>query len=103
MAIKKMITKLAVVLHQRDHFVISAAPGGVFSSQHLHCLLASVKSRLRELPGSGSNSPKIANNILSKNAFAAVKEAIETLRGNNVKCSCLGFSSQQWRFFPTRN
>ncbi|KAL0659277.1 hypothetical protein Bca4012_079862 [Brassica carinata] len=51
-----------------------------------------VKARLCELPGSGSNSPKIGYiklTTFNQNASGAVKEAIETLRGNNVNAFVL--------------
>ncbi|XP_024004724.1 carboxyl-terminal-processing peptidase 2, chloroplastic isoform X1 [Eutrema salsugineum] len=62
-----------------------------------------VKSRLCELPGSGSNSPKIGYiklTTFNQNASAAVKEAIETLRGNNVNAFVLDLRDNSGGSFP---
>ncbi|CAH2078748.1 unnamed protein product [Thlaspi arvense] len=62
-----------------------------------------VKSRLCEIPGSGSNSPKIGYiklTTFNQNASAAVKEAIETLRGNNVNAFVLDLRDNSGGSFP---
>ncbi|CAN7013401.1 unnamed protein product [Brassica rapa subsp. trilocularis] len=62
-----------------------------------------VKSRLCELPGSGSNSPKIGYiklTTFNQNASGAVKEAIETLRGNNVNAFVLDLRDNSGGSFP---
>ncbi|CAN8325016.1 unnamed protein product [Cochlearia groenlandica] len=62
-----------------------------------------VKSRLCELPGSGSNSPKIGYiklTTFNQNASRAVKEAIETLRGNNVNAFVLDLRDNSGGSFP---
>ncbi|CAA7042976.1 unnamed protein product [Microthlaspi erraticum] len=62
-----------------------------------------VKSRLCEIPGSGSNSPKIGYiklTTFNQNASGAVKEAIETLRGNNVNAFVLDLRDNSGGSFP---
>ncbi|XP_010449564.1 PREDICTED: carboxyl-terminal-processing peptidase 2, chloroplastic-like [Camelina sativa] len=62
-----------------------------------------VKSRLCELPGSGSNSPKIGYiklTTFNQNASSAVREAIETLRGNNVNAFVLDLRDNSGGSFP---
>ncbi|KAF3489434.1 hypothetical protein F2Q69_00056900 [Brassica cretica] len=62
-----------------------------------------VKSRLCELSGSGSNSPKIGYiklTTFNQNASGAVKEAIETLRGNNVNAFVLDLRDNSGGSFP---
>ncbi|KAF8096776.1 hypothetical protein N665_0301s0023 [Sinapis alba] len=62
-----------------------------------------VKSRLCELPGSGSNSPKIGYiklTTFNQNASGAVKEAIETLRGNDVNAFVLDLRDNSGGSFP---
>ncbi|CAN6878635.1 unnamed protein product [Brassica oleracea var. botrytis] len=62
-----------------------------------------VKARLCELPGSGSNSPKIGYiklTTFNQNASGAVKEAIETLRGNNVNAFVLDLRDNSGGSFP---
>ncbi|EOA18549.1 hypothetical protein CARUB_v10007107mg [Capsella rubella] len=62
-----------------------------------------VKSRLCELPGSGSNSPKIGYiklTTFNQNASSAVRKAIETLRGNNVNAFVLDLRDNSGGSFP---
>ncbi|VVB12593.1 unnamed protein product [Arabis nemorensis] len=62
-----------------------------------------VKSRSCEIPGSGSNSPKIGYiklTTFNQNASGAVKEAIETLRGNNVNAFVLDLRDNSGGSFP---
>ncbi|XP_030459411.1 carboxyl-terminal-processing peptidase 2, chloroplastic [Syzygium oleosum] len=62
-----------------------------------------VKSRLCEVPGSGKDSPRIGYIKLTsfnQNASGAVKEAIETLRSNDVNAFILDLRDNSGGLFP---